>query len=339
MNLVGVQIGKYQIKAQLNSGAFGTVCLARDVCLNADKAIKLLPVESPEDYLKKIDEAQILDKCRHKNIITIKEANVFDFWGKPILVIDIEYANEGSVESIIQNQWISIKRAVSIINDALFGLGYAHTQGFLHRDVKPANILIANSCVKLSDFGLAQYTAGGYGGPEGYRTHLAPECYRTGKTSILTDIYATGMTFYRIVSNINNWESRLTSIPNCQKNIINGSILKKIGFESFVPDAVKRIITKACNPDPQKRYQTAQEMQQALNKLKFGKEWVLDGYYHWIAKDGNSEYKMNLNSTKGKFDVAYTKNGRRQKDKCISVKTEREAINFIENIVAQESIL
>lgn len=338
MNLVGTLIGKYQIKKQLNSGAFGIVCLAKDICLNADKAIKLLPVESPEDYKKKIDEAQILDKCRHKNIIAIKEANVFNFFGKPILVIDIEFANEGSIETIMQSQWISIKKAVSIINDALFGLDFAHTQGFLHRDVKPANILIANGIVKLSDFGLAQYTAGGYGGPEGYLTHLAPECYSTGKTSFLTDIYATGITFYRIINNINNWMGKLATIPDFQKNVENGSILNKLGFENFIPNAVRKIIKKACHPNPTKRYQSAQELQQALNKLKFGKEWTFDRYYHWHAKDGNFEYKMDLNPTKKGFDVVYSKNGRRQKDKCISAKTELEAINFIENIVAKESL-
>ncbi len=339
MNYVGAQIGKYEITAQLGEGAFGNVCLAKDMCLNADKAIKILSVDSPEDYLEKIKEAQILDKCRHKNIIAIKEADVLYFLGRPHLVIDIEYADGGSVEKIMQTQWISIKRAVNIINDILFGLDHAHMQGFLHRDVKPANILIAEGVVKLSDFGLAQYMAAGYGEFNGYLSHLAPESYKTQKTSVLTDIYATGMTFYRIINNINDWQTKLASIPNYRKVVETGSIIKKLGFKPFVPDSIRRIITKACNSNPTKRYQSAQEMQQALNKLKFGMEWTLDKYYQWTAKDGNYEYTMDINQTKKGFNVIYKKNGRKQSDKCTSVKTELEAVSYAEKIVGEESLL
>lgn len=338
MNLVGAQIGKYCITKQLGAGAFGTVCLAKDIHLNADKAVKILPVISPTDYLQKINEAQILDKCRHKNIISIKEANVIDFSGNPILIIDIEFADGGSIESLMQKEWFSLKKSVNVIIEALFGLDHAHTQGFLHRDIKPANILMAKGCVKLSDFGLAQYAVSGYGGPEGYCSHLPPECYKSGKTSFLTDVYAMGVTLFRIVNNINDWRSRLASIPKCRDVIEKGTLLKKIGFELFVPDQLRRIISKACNPDPTKRYQSAQEMQQALDKLKFKREWIFTGYHHWICNEEKNAYKMDLIHNKKGYNVLYLKNERQQRNLCKSFSSELEAINYMKKIVCDESL-
>lgn len=339
MNLVGAQFGKYKITKQLDAGSFGTVCLADDICLSASKAIKILPVFSPTDYLQKINEAQILDKCRHKNIICINEANVINFGGVSYLVIDIEFADGGSVESYMQSNWISAKKAVNIVNDALFGLDHAHMQGFLHRDIKPANILMAGNVIKLSDFGLAQYTTSGYGGAEGYRSHLAPECYKDGKTSFLTDIYAMGVTFFRIINNMNDWTARICLIPECEKLIKTGSLIKKIGFEGFVPDCARKIILKACHADPTKRYQSAQEMQQALSKLKFGIDWTFKGYYHWQAEDDGDVYKMDLEPKRNQFVVIYTKNGRRRNEKCKSFTTDAEAIRYMKEIVCKESLV
>jgi len=141
---------------------------------------------------------------------------------------------------------------------ALLGLQHAHAQGFLHRDIKLGNILLDGTVAKLSDFGLA--TAPGAeltGSARGYRTHLPPEYFAARSTTPLTDIYAAGVTLFRIVSNIADWRAVVNAVPNLPAHIQKGTLIGRIGFEQFIPKVVQRIIRKACAADPTKRYQTA----------------------------------------------------------------------------------
>lgn len=108
-------IGKYVLQKRLGGGHFGEVFLAHDRALACNKAIKLVQIADTSEIMQKLGEAQILDKCRHKHIVQINEANVFNVGGDKILVLDLEYLPEGSLESEMQNRWISAKEACSRI--------------------------------------------------------------------------------------------------------------------------------------------------------------------------------------------------------------------------------
>lgn len=156
----GEFINKYEILDHLGSGNFGDVYQVHDVALDTTKAIKILGIADPRN-MKEIYEAQILQRCRHENCVHINEANVFNVSGEHKLIIDMEYLPEGSLEKRMQEGFVSPQVAIRHISHVLYGLGNAHHNGVLHRDVKPANILLSGNVSKLSDFGLATLANGG----------------------------------------------------------------------------------------------------------------------------------------------------------------------------------
>ena len=94
-------INKYQIIRPLGDGHFGQVFHAFDLALKAEKAIKVLKTTDPSTFLQGLKEAQILNRCNHKHIVSINEANVFLVDKEQRVVLDLEYIPEGSLESAL----------------------------------------------------------------------------------------------------------------------------------------------------------------------------------------------------------------------------------------------
>ena len=251
-------IDKYEVISPLGAGNFGQVFHVFDRALGTEKAIKVLLATDPSKFMQSLQEAQILNKCQHKHIVTINEANVFPVNGIQRVVLDLEYIPEGSLEAALASRWVSVRESVNCIRGALHGLEHAHAQGFLHRDVKPGNILLSPMASKLSDFGLA--TDAGLaliGSGRGYRPHLPPEYYVSPLTTEQTDVFAVGVTLFRALSNISDWRAVISAIPNLQQHQKAGRLIQCIGFAAYIPQVLRRIVMKACHPDPSKRFPSA----------------------------------------------------------------------------------
>lgn len=330
-------IDKYQIIEHLGSGSFGHVYRVLDRALQVEKAIKVLGVTNPASFLQSLEEAQILHRCSHKHIVSINEANIFDVAGSPRVVLDLEYIAEGSLEGALSNRWISIQESVRYLQGALQGLEHAHAQGFLHRDIKPGNILLARSVSKLSDFGLATDTSSTLvGSSQGYITHLPPEFWTTRQTTVLTDVFACGVTLYRAISNIGDWQAVVRAIPNYQTKIQNGKLIEKIGFESFIPKVLQRIIRKACHFDPTRRYQSVLELRQQLDRLRFGIDWILTGDFSWEGRQGSDVFTIEVDPVK--YVVISKKNNRRRNDQCAQYKDLGVAIQSMKRFIAETTL-
>jgi serine/threonine-protein kinase len=331
------EIQKYKIIRLLGSGNYGQVYFVLDRALNANKAIKVLKTNNPNRFLSSLEEAQILNRCKHKHIVTINEANIFLVNGKPRVILDLEYIPNGSLEDAMKKRWISIHDAVTYMRGALLGLQHAHEQGFLHRDIKPGNILLKGKTAKLSDFGLATDPGAKLiGSARGYRTHLPPEYYKNKNTSVLTDIYAAGMTLFRIVSNITVWRSMAQTIPSATMHIQKGTLIKKIGFAEFIPAPLKRIINKSCNPNPLKRYQTALSFCQQLDRLRFDIDWNKHSDFEWRGKSKKGSHVCAIDIRKNSLTVL--KNNRRVQRDCGRYTNTDEAISAMNNYIANSSI-
>ncbi len=268
-------IDKYQIISPLGSGNFGQVFHVFDRALGTEKAIKVILSTGPSNFMQNLEEAQILNKCQHKHIVAINEANIFPVNGTNRIVLDLEYIPEGSLQAALASRWVSIRESVDYVRGALLGLEHAHSQGFLHRDVKPGNILLSPNIPKLSDFGLA--TDAGLsliGSAKGYRPHLPPEYFRTNATTEQTDVFAMGVTLFRAISNIADWRAVINAVPNLSNHMLNGTLIKRIGFEEYIPEKLRRIVRKACNADIAKRFYTAQAFGQHLDRLRFNIDWI-----------------------------------------------------------------
>jgi serine/threonine-protein kinase len=330
-------IDKYQLIKPLGSGNFGQVYHVFDRALGAEKAIKVLGNTDPAAFMKNLEEAQILNRCRHKHIVTINEANIFVVNGQRRVVLDLEYVPEGSLEAALSNRWVSIKESVSYVRGVLLGLEHAHAQGFLHRDVKPGNILLASTNPKLSDFGLA--TASGaalIGSAKGYRPHLPPEYYTHPATTAQTDIYAVGITLFRSLSNISDWRAVIQAIPNVTKYLQDGTLLTHIGFEEFIPESLRRIVRKACHPDPTKRFATAAELRQKLDSLRFDVDWIRIADDEWRGYSGKKIHRCVADVTSCKLIT--TVNNRRVSLHCQSFTTPSAVMTYMYHHVAETTM-
>lgn len=314
-------IGKYSLLEHLGSGAFGDVYLAKDMALNATKAIKVLNAPDAHDVKKKLEEAQILHKCLHKNIVHINEANVYEVSSVPHVIIDMEYLPNGSFEDAILKNSVSIHTTVRYIIDCLFALEHAHLNGILHRDVKPANIMLCDFGAKLSDFGLATVLGLDIvGSPQGYTTHLPPEYFTNRATTELTDIFAVGITLFRACNYISDWDRAIRQFPDPMTLIQSGRLVPSLGYVPFIPLKLKKVINKACSSSPTKRYQSSSLFRQALERLRPNIDWIPNGNYYFTGVDctRRDNYSIEIIQGRKNITVDTKKNGRRQKNNCAS---------------------
>lgn len=318
-------IDKYQIIKPLGTGHFGQVYHAFDRALKAEKAIKVLKTNDPAKFLESLKEAQTLRRCNHKHIVSINEANVFRVEKERRVVLDLEYVPEGSLQSALASRWLSVKDAVTYVRGALLGLEHAHSQGFLHRDIKPGNILLSPNTPKLSDFGLAtQPGPAAYGSAQGYITHLPPEYFTNRATSIKTDVYAAGVTLFRAASNISDWKTLMGVMPNARVLVERGTLIQTIGFEPYIPLVIQRIVRKACAAIPDKRYETANAFRQQLDRLRFSIDWIRTSDMDWLGSSATDTFEAHVNDAQNTLTVK--KNGRKVNGSCGTFNSLSEAI-------------
>ena len=309
----GKQLGKYYLIQKLGNGGFGAVYKALDKVLRVDTAIKILEVSNPQEAYKLFSEASIPYKCQHNNIVKINSGELITFNTELLFIVDMDLANGMSVENLLKQKYVSINEGLKIIRDILFAVEYSHLQGIIHRDIKPANILMDNGVPKLSDFGLSTALGSVIIPWRWYVTHAAPETFVDNSVATVeTDIFALGITLYRIINGIADWQLFLQGIPNAQKLMVSGKLIDKLPVASVVPDKVHKIVRKACNVSSAKRYHSAMEMRNAIEKLCPYYDWKPLEDYHWMGEAvGYPRKEIFLEPRRNHLNVIVTNNGRR----------------------------
>jgi len=207
-----------------------------------------------------LNEIAAWETLRHPNIVKVTAVNIL-----PVPFVEMEYVPD-ALESI--EKPIPVWKAVHLIRGIADGLKYAHQQGFIHRDIKPHNILLDKDFVpKITDWGMSKVLANevkkssiagfslSYAAPE----QVSPSEF--GRTDERTDIYQLGVVFYELVTG---------SVPFGGESIVEvgNAILREqpIPPSEFNSDAavVEKIILKCLEKDPAKRYQTSAELLDAL---------------------------------------------------------------------------
>lgn len=314
----GNTLDKYYLVEKLGNGSFGAVYRAHDRILGVDKAIKIMEVTSPKEAYNLFNEAAIPYKCRHNHIIKINSGELIKVGNEIVFIIDMDLANGKSLDNILKDKFISVADGLNIIKNILFAVEYSHIQKIIHRDIKPANILLDNGVPKLSDFGLATVLGNMIIPWRWYRTHAAPETFDNDSiATVETDIYALGMTLYRIVNNISDWKQLLATIPNAEKHIKSGKLIDKLPKAPFVPQKVSKIIKKACRISPKDRYHSAKDMRNAIEKLPILYNWNLIEENHWKGMANERPTKeIYLEPKRNSVDVIITNNGRKNLKEC-----------------------
>jgi eukaryotic-like serine/threonine-protein kinase len=308
----------YDLEKRLGNGAFGEVWLGDDRALGVKRAIKFVPphkISSPTNFYQ---EPQILVSLKHDNVIEITDA------GKTKdgqLYIAMEYYPKGSLSDLTQGGVIPLITCIQYTGDICRGLEYVHSRDFIHRDIKPANIIIDNlGNARLSDFGLAtQVKVDGTASPYGYMGHLAPEVITQDITDKRTDIYAIGVTLYRMV----NGDSYLpiTIEPDELLEMIKaGTFPNRNHYRPFIPTQIRTVINRALDPNPDKRFQSASELRHEIEKIRIYTSWIprtISNGTEWICSIRNMEFSAkSIRQSHGCFDFELYK-GQKGKPKRI----------------------
>lgn len=282
----------FDFKERLGSGYFGEVWRAVDTGLGCEVALKCIPPDKIINSANLHLEAQTLKASEHPNIVSVNETGSLS---DNRIYVSMEYLPRGSVEDEASGALLALPRAKQLMVDVLRGLGHAHGQSIVHRDIKPANIMIGNSGEgKLSDFGLAVPDITSVDTSQfkkyQYRLHLAPEVRRMRDYTPLSDIYACGVTLYRLV----NGDTYLPSIDLAEATIRarRGEFPPRDQYRHFIPTSLRRLINRAMHVTPGKRFQAADDMRHALEQQSLLVAWEekrLPGGTRWDGESGDGK--------------------------------------------------
>jgi basic membrane protein A len=273
-DLTGYSLGRYHLTQQLGEGGMATVYKAFDMRLERDVAVKILRTEqfSPvqlEQVLQRFDrEAKSLGKLSHSNIVSVLDYGEHE--SIPYLVM--EYLPGGTLKQRLGAP-LPWQEAVRVLLPVARALAYAHQRGIIHRDVKPANILLKESGEPiLTDFGIAKLleaveghtlTASGVG--IGTPEYMAPEQGMGAKVDARVDIYALGTVFYELVT------GRKPYIADTPMAVLLKHMTDPLPnphlFVPDLPDEVEKVLIKAMAKQPDDRYETMTFLVAALEDL------------------------------------------------------------------------
>jgi serine/threonine-protein kinase len=308
----------YDLEKRLGNGAFGEVWLGNDRALGVQRAIKFVPPHKIKDPTNFYEEPQTLMTLKHDNIVAITDA------GKTAdgqLYIAMEYYPNGSISDMTKGGIVPLRLAIKLIGDTCRGLEYAHAADFIHRDIKPANIILdSTDNARLSDFGLAtKVSADGTASPYGYIGHLAPEVITNDITDKRTDIYAIGVTLYRMI-NGDAYLPMAIDPDELLERIKDGTFPNRNSYRPFIPASIRTIINHSLSINPGDRFQTASELRHALEKVKLFTHWLpktIPNGNEWTCSVGNMEFlAKSLRQSYGCFDFELYK-GQKGKPKRI----------------------
>jgi serine/threonine protein kinase len=205
------RIGRYEIQRLLGKGGMGAVYLARQTDLARDVVVKVLTDTGPEDLDRFRREARAIGMISSDNVVKVYEHGVFG--QHPFIAMEL--VDGPSLDKVVREQGaLPVERAVAIAIDSARGLEAAHAVGILHRDVKPANILLApDGRAKVTDFGLAKIARAGAitepGTILGTVVYMAPEQAESLEPlDAAADVYALGATFYELLVGQAPWKGR-----------------------------------------------------------------------------------------------------------------------------------
>ncbi len=252
----GQTLGKYKIVAPLGSGGFGTVYLAEDTWIDKKVAIKV-PHRQGVDFGELLREPRLLASLNHPNIVSITTAEKQD----GIFFIVMEYVPGETLENIIARDGaLELTRALDYTCQICNAVDHAHRHGVIHRDLRPANVLVGESGIlKVADFGTSRFLEIAAHGTTviGSPPYMAPEQFQ-GKAVFASDLYSLGVSMYQMLTGMLPYN---TPAPTDLEKLMSGELVSPPRLRnSAIPKAINDLIMKAMAPEITERYQRASDL-------------------------------------------------------------------------------
>jgi WD40 repeat protein len=268
----GIRLGDYWLEEQLGHGGMGVIYRARQISLDRVVAVKLLLLgrySSAESLKRFRREAQAAASLRHPNIVSVFEVGETD--GQPYLAL--EYVDGQSLSEVLRQGPVAPVRAARFTHAIAEAIHYAHTQGVLHRDVKPSNVLVdVFGQVRLTDFGLAKKLDGSgdmtmTGEMLGSPNYLSPEqaAGRSAEVGPASDVYGVGALLYELLTGRPPFMA--PSIQDTLLYIRDTDPVPPTVLNPAVPPDLNTIALKCLEKSPAKRYATALALAEDLARF------------------------------------------------------------------------
>ncbi len=255
--------GRYRIERTLGRGGMAVVFLAYDEELQRRVAVKVLAEHLLSDSTFRarfLQESRLASRLAHPNVVRVYDAGDAD--GKPFIVM--EYV---SGDTLADRGKIAPDAAVALALQACAGLQHAHDAGLIHRDVKPANLLVREDDVlKIADFGIAraveQTRLTQHGTVLGTAAYLSPEQTAGEEVTAAADVYSLGAVVYELLTGRPPYT--FSSLPELAEQQSAGLITPVCDLEPAVPPGVEAAVMHALARDPLFRPGSASELADEL---------------------------------------------------------------------------
>lgn len=263
----GSMLGNYLIMNLIGEGGMGMVFKAQDMVLDRTVALKILPphlTQNPEFLHRIRTEAHAQARLHHPNIVTLYSVQELAVG----FILVMEFVEGQTLHQRIQNQGpLDSAEATRIFDKVLQGVAYAHQMGIIHRDLKPDNIFLTrNGEVKIMDFGVAKILDNAE--PTRSRSmvgtllYISPEQINGRDADFRSDIYTLGISLFETVT------GRLPFERKTDYALMHAHVLEQPArprhLKRDLPKALEKMILKAIEKEPERRYQSADEFRNTL---------------------------------------------------------------------------
>jgi serine/threonine protein kinase len=253
--------GRYRIDALIGRGGMSDVYRGQDVVLQRQVAIKILTDRSEDLRKRFLREAQSMARLNHPNIVGVYDAAQND--GVSYIVMELV---QGRTLATISPSELTVHTALRYVLELLEALAFAHENNVVHRDVKPANIMVlATGAIKVMDFGLSRRTSEmssvtNAGEIVGTIAYLSPERFLGKIADARSDLYSVGVVMYEVFTGTVPFKNESDDLVAVIFAHVNEPPAALRTINPAVPAPIERIVLRLLEKDPDRRYASAREV-------------------------------------------------------------------------------
>jgi serine/threonine protein kinase len=275
-----LKLGRYEVVRELGKGAMGIVYLAKDPLIGRLVALKTIrPAahadddETREFQQRFIREAQAAGILNHPAIVTVHDIGQDE--GSGTSFIAMEYVEGQNIKEVLQQgRALTFEQIADIVSQVADALDFAHSKGIVHRDVKPANIILLDgNRAKITDFGIAKIASSSAnltstGQFLGTPNYMAPEQIKGAPVDGRTDLFSLGICLYEMLTRRKPFGG--DSLTSISYKIVHEPFPPLHEINPQIPDGFEDVVARCLAKEPGKRYQRGKELGSALRAVMRG---------------------------------------------------------------------
>lgn len=283
------KLGDFELFEELGRGGMGVVYRAKQLSLDRTVAVKMIlpgQLASDEDIARFRREAQSAAELDHPGIVTVYQTGEYE--GRHFFAM--KYVEGRNLADVVRDDPLPAMQAADFVRKIAKAIQYAHDKGTLHRDLKPANVIVdAENEPWITDFGLAKKLVGAdeftaTGQVVGTPSYMPPEQATDDRSRIgpASDIYSTGAVLYRLIAGRAPFTSE--SVLTTLRQVINDEPVLPRRLNPKIPRDLETICLKCLEKEPTKRYETARQLADDLQRFLNGEAILARQKWHKVDR-------------------------------------------------------